>query len=79
MSVMSLTKRGRLVSNCPRSHTGGLVFTKSIARAAAHAGNGPTAWARNIDDLRNRAMRRLPKGTVDYLDGGAGDEVTPEN
>jgi len=30
----------------------------------------------NIDDLRRAALRRLPKGVFDYLDGGAEDEIT---
>ncbi len=30
----------------------------------------------NIDDLRARARRRLPRVVFDYVDGGAGDEVT---
>ncbi len=30
----------------------------------------------NIDDLRLAARRRLPKAVFDYVDGGAGDEVT---
>jgi isopentenyl diphosphate isomerase/L-lactate dehydrogenase-like FMN-dependent dehydrogenase len=30
----------------------------------------------NIDDLRRRAMRRLPKAVFDYLDGGAEAEAT---
>ena len=30
----------------------------------------------NIEDLRTLARRRLPRVVFDYLDGGAGDEVT---
>jgi isopentenyl diphosphate isomerase/L-lactate dehydrogenase-like FMN-dependent dehydrogenase len=30
----------------------------------------------NIDDLRSRAKRRLPRVVFDYVEGGAGDEVT---
>lgn len=30
----------------------------------------------NIEDLRHRARRRLPRVVFDYLDGGADDEVT---
>jgi L-lactate dehydrogenase (cytochrome) len=30
----------------------------------------------NIDDLRRRAKRRLPRVVFDYLDGGADDEIT---
>ena len=30
----------------------------------------------NIDDLRDRARRRLPRALFDYIDGGAGDERT---
>lgn len=30
----------------------------------------------NIDDLRTRARRRLPRAVFDYVDGGAEDEVT---
>jgi L-lactate dehydrogenase (cytochrome) len=30
----------------------------------------------NIEDLRRRAQRRLPKSVFDYMDGGAWDEVT---
>jgi L-lactate dehydrogenase (cytochrome) len=30
----------------------------------------------NIDDLRERARRRLPRSIFDYVDGGAEDEVT---
>lgn len=30
----------------------------------------------NIDDLRARARRRVPRVVFDYIDGGAGDEVT---
>lgn len=29
-----------------------------------------------IDDLRSTARRRLPKAVFDYIDGGAGDEIT---
>ena len=29
-----------------------------------------------IDDLRTAARRRLPRALFDYIDGGAGDEVT---
>ena len=34
------------------------------------------ASALNIEDLRQRARRRLPRVVFDYLDGGAEDEVT---
>jgi isopentenyl diphosphate isomerase/L-lactate dehydrogenase-like FMN-dependent dehydrogenase len=30
----------------------------------------------NIEDLRQLAQRRLPRAVFDYVDGGAGDEVT---
>ena len=30
----------------------------------------------NIEDYRRRARRRLPRPVFDYIDGGAGDEVT---
>jgi isopentenyl diphosphate isomerase/L-lactate dehydrogenase-like FMN-dependent dehydrogenase len=30
----------------------------------------------NIEDLRQRAKRRVPKAVFDYLDGGADDEIT---
>ena len=30
----------------------------------------------NIEDLRRMARRRLPRAVFDYVDGGAGDEVT---
>jgi len=30
----------------------------------------------NIEDLRRLARRRLPRAVFDYMDGGAGDEVT---
>ena len=30
----------------------------------------------NIDDLRERARRRLPRAVFDYIDGGAEDELT---
>src|SRR3984893_14396745 len=30
----------------------------------------------NIEDLRRMARRRLPRAGFDYVDGGAGDEVT---
>jgi isopentenyl diphosphate isomerase/L-lactate dehydrogenase-like FMN-dependent dehydrogenase len=30
----------------------------------------------NIEDLRRMARRRLPRAVFDYMDGGAGDEVT---
>ena len=30
----------------------------------------------NIEDLRQRARRRLPRAVFDYVDGGAEDEVT---
>jgi L-lactate dehydrogenase (cytochrome) len=33
----------------------------------------------NINDLRNIARRRLPKGIFDYVDGGAEDEATLRN
>ena len=34
------------------------------------------AQAVNIDDLRRLALRRLPSGVFNYIDGGAEDEVT---
>ena len=34
------------------------------------------AQAANIDDLRSLALRRLPSGVFNYIDGGAEDEVT---
>ncbi len=34
------------------------------------------AEAVNIDDLRRLALRRLPSGVFNYIDGGAEDEVT---
>ena len=34
------------------------------------------AQAVNIDDLRRLALRRLPNGVFNYIDGGAEDEVT---
>ena len=34
------------------------------------------AHAVNIDDLRRLALRRLPRGVFNYIDGGAEDEVT---
>ena len=34
------------------------------------------AKAANIDDLRSLALRRLPSGVFNYIDGGAEDEVT---
>ena len=34
------------------------------------------AQAANIDDLRTLALRRLPSGVFNYIDGGAEDEVT---
>ena len=34
------------------------------------------AEAVNIDDLRRLALRRLPNGVFNYIDGGAEDEVT---
>jgi len=30
----------------------------------------------NIEDLRRRAQRRLPRAVFDYLDGGAEAELT---
>lgn len=33
----------------------------------------------NIEDLRQKAMRRLPKGVFDYVDRGAEDEVALRN
>jgi isopentenyl diphosphate isomerase/L-lactate dehydrogenase-like FMN-dependent dehydrogenase len=33
-------------------------------------------WVVNIEDLRRLARRRLPRAVFDYMDGGAGDEVT---
>ncbi len=30
----------------------------------------------NIEDLRRLARKRLPRAVFDYVDGGAGDEVT---
>jgi L-lactate dehydrogenase (cytochrome) len=35
-----------------------------------------TARVVNIEDLRRRAKRRLPRVVFDYLDGGADDEIT---
>ena len=34
------------------------------------------AQAANVDDLRRLALRRLPRGVFNYIDGGAEDEVT---
>src|SRR6476659_4361935 len=33
-------------------------------------------WVLNIEDLRRRAKRRLPRVVFDYIDGGAEDEST---
>ncbi len=38
-------------------------------------GKDPTRWI-TISDLRDAARRRLPHMIFDYVDGGAGDEVT---
>lgn len=57
------------------------------ARAGAHAGDSAAAMIRaprslapprviNVEDLRRRAKRRLPRVVFNYVDGGAEDEVT---
>jgi isopentenyl diphosphate isomerase/L-lactate dehydrogenase-like FMN-dependent dehydrogenase len=57
------------------------------ARAGAHAGDRAAAMIRaprslapprviNVEDLRRRAKRRLPRVVFNYVDGGADDEVT---
>jgi isopentenyl diphosphate isomerase/L-lactate dehydrogenase-like FMN-dependent dehydrogenase len=59
----------------------------SEARAAAHAEHSAAAMIRaprslapprviNVEDLRRRAKRRLPRVVFNYVDGGADDEVT---
>ena len=52
----------------PGLHAGG-----AIVRAARSLG---PPHVLNIDDLRRRAKRRLPRVVFDYLDGGADDEIT---
>jgi (S)-mandelate dehydrogenase len=42
----------------------------------AEAGGVSPARARNIDDLRTAARRRLPKVVFDYLEGGAEDHLS---
>lgn len=37
--------------------------------------SSPTRWV-NLDDAREAARRRLPRMIFDFIDGGAGDEVT---
>ena len=37
---------------------------------------GALTRAVNIDDLRRLARRRLPRAVYDFVEGGAGDEVT---
>jgi len=39
-----------------------------------HASRGPVARAETIDDLRAMALRRLPRFSAEYLEGGAEDE-----
>ncbi len=38
--------------------------------------DGRLARCVNVEDLRLRARRRVPRAVFDYVDGGAGDEVT---
>src|SRR5580693_8250393 len=45
-----------------------------ITRGAMARLNAPRIV--NIEDLRRMARRRLPRAVFDYMDGGAGDEVT---
>jgi isopentenyl diphosphate isomerase/L-lactate dehydrogenase-like FMN-dependent dehydrogenase len=45
-----------------------------ITRGAMARLNSPRIV--NIEDLRRMARRRLPRAVFDYMDGGAGDEVT---
>lgn len=47
-------------------------------RPAGLSAAGRAARAGTIADLRAAARRRLPRVVFDYLDGGAGDEVTLE-
>ncbi|MGI9199446.1 MAG: alpha-hydroxy acid oxidase [Woeseiaceae bacterium] len=44
--------------------------------AGTATGGGPLRSAYNVDDIRRRAKRRLPRFIFDYLDGGADDECT---
>src|SRR5580698_6539950 len=45
-----------------------------ITRGAMARLNSPRIVS--IEDLRRMAQRRLPRAVFDYMDGGAGDEVT---
>lgn len=46
------------------------------ADVASRAGAGSTCDAHSIEDLRQRAKRRLPRSVFDFFDGGAEDERT---
>src|SRR5215208_1277917 len=51
----------------------GFISPTSGSRGAAR---GASDMAINIDDLRRRARRRLPRAVFDFVDGGAEDETT---
>lgn len=48
----------------------------AYARPTSAGGNRSLATAHSIADLRRLARRRLPRAVFDFIDGGAGDEVT---
>jgi L-lactate dehydrogenase (cytochrome) len=52
---------------------------RSVLRFAPREGDRVTrrlARTGDVEDLRRIAMRRLPRGVFDYIDGGAEDEIT---
>src|SRR5277367_5876509 len=51
----------------------GVANTQETRRAMARLDSPRVV---NIEDLRRMARRRLPRAVFDYVDGGAGDEVT---
>src|SRR5262245_28483810 len=48
----------------------------AMARASTGARSLQSPHVINIEDLRRRARRRLPRVVFDYVDGGSDDEMT---
>src|SRR5271168_4869749 len=56
-----------------RASRPGVANTQETGRAMARLDSPRVV---NIEDLRRLARKRLPRAVFDYVDGGAGDEVT---
>jgi isopentenyl diphosphate isomerase/L-lactate dehydrogenase-like FMN-dependent dehydrogenase len=80
MSISPLLKlselRPRRVRSSARAFPAGKRDELENKEAKAQRANRSLAGALSIEDLRLLAKRRLPRAVFDFIDGGAGDEVT---